>query len=464
MSDYNRPAKAVSGDGGTSYVDGNTLTASELNDEFDAIQAVINGGIDESNFSGSIAIPNADLVDIAMTKVLDLADDAATYKGTNTPGDSGTPSLPTTLAAEVTRMRYRIGANNRYWSNVFYMNASAVATSISWIEPPIVGPNLLPNAGFEVHTGSATAAPDGWTLVGTPSNVAIENPAHTGTGLEKRSLNIVTDAANEGISVAVAGLKTGVKYLVGMAYSITNNGTSPGTIRLTTTNGLATGEYQNLVLTDGIEAASTVSVLQGLVKPTATPATMTITISATESGADWNLHEVWMYEVSDGKPSELPHIPTQVELYTTADDTLTNSGAGAWSNRADLSISQYIPYRGYRLRYQVTLCFKSTTGGGTTDQTEYAFRIQQNIDAGGATTVEGPYAWRTTYTTSGSFSGGTVNMEYVIENPTPGSTYAFTTDAYTEGSSNGVNTIIFNPTVATALATQSRARLIVERI
>jgi hypothetical protein len=57
-----------------------------------------------------------------------------------------------------------------------------------------------------------------------------------------------------------------------------------------------------------------------------------------------------------------------------------------------------------------------------------------------------------------------VTLSYIVDNPTPGSTYAFTTDVYTEGSGNGAGTIIFNPTVATGLATQSRARLVVERI
>lgn len=471
MSDYNRPAKPVSGDGGTSYVDGNELPAAELNDEFDAIQSVINGGIDETNFSGSIQIPNADLVDIAMSKVLDLADDAATYKGTVTPGDSASPSLPSSLAAEMTRLRYRIGANNRYWSSVLYMDASAVATTASWIEPPIIGPNLLPNPGFELHSAGTPNAPDGWTLVGTPSTVAIDNPAHTGTGLEKRSLNIVTDAANEGISVAIAGLKTGVKYLVGMSYSITNNGTVAGTVNLTTTNGLASGAYQNLALTDGIEASSTISVLQGIVKPTATPNTMTITISATQSGADWNIHSVWMYELADGIPFDLPGIPMQTARDVTAATYPTSGWTGsgsAWREETltSLSLSQYVPFRGYRFVYEVSVPYSSVDSTAAREAARVYIAIQQNIDGGVATTVAGPVLMEIRSAASDMRDSGFLTLRHVVENPTPGSTYAFTTllGVYDDTDYEQVSIPPLVPSTGDSVQMAADARLIVERI
>lgn len=472
MAEYNRPAKPVSGDGGTSFVDGNNLPASELNDEFDAIQAVVNGGLDEDNLDAATQIPNAYLVDIAMSKVLDLADDITAYKATTTPNDTATVSLPTNLAQEMARLRYRIDANKKYMTNVYYMNTSGVATAAaSWIEPPIVGPNLLPNPGFEVKSSStATDAPDGWTLVGTPADCSIETPSsdHKAHGVEKSSLRILTDAANEGISVAVGGLKTGVKYLVGMTYTLTNNGTVAGVLRLETTGGLASGSnYSNLALDTATESAASVVTVQGIVKPTTVPGSITVKITGTESGADFNIINVWMYEMSDGIPAELPSLPMQTATYSTANDTLTNSGAGAWSNRADLTLSQYIPFTGYRLTYETTICFRGEVLGSATDEKyEYAFRIQQTIDSDPATTVEGPYAWRQHLTQSGEGRGGIVTLKYVVENPTPGSTYSFSTDVYTDGSAGDeVNTIIFNPDVGSApLATQSQARLIVERI
>jgi hypothetical protein len=466
MSTYTRPAKTVSGGGTTSVVDGNKWPASEINADFDGLVTLVNGNLDTENLSASASIANSQLDDIAMTKVLDYADTITEYISTTTPGDTASPSLPTTLAAEMVRLRYRMAANRKYMTNVYYMSSGGTATAAGWIEPPIVGPNLLPNPGFEVHSAGTPNAPDGWTLVNGPlATVAIENPAFATYGLEKRSLNIVTNGANEGISVAVGGLKSGAKYLIGMAYTLTDNGTVAGVLRLSTTSGLAAGDYQNLVIDTATEAAGTVVVVNGIVKAQTPAVSMTVSITATTAGGDFNLPEVWMYELSDGYPIELPAIPMQTATYSTANDTLTNAGAGAWSNRSDLTLSQYIPFRGYRLTYEVTLCFRGEILSGATDENyEFAFRIQQNIDAGGATTVEGPYAWRQHPVSQGEGRGGIVTLKYVIENPTPGSTYEFTTDAYSQGSGDAVADLIFNPEVATGLATQSQARLVVERI
>jgi hypothetical protein len=444
----------------TTFVTGTTASATEVNAEFDNILSTVNGNLDTTNLSGSAAITNAQLADIAMSKVLDLADDIAAYSATTNPGDTGTPSLPATLSQEMVRLRYRHAASRGYLTNVYYMDTGS-ATAAAWFEPCIVGRNMIQNPGFELHTGTATQAPNSWTLVGTPADVVIENPNanHTEIGVEKRSLRILTDASNEGISFTLKGLKTDTKYLIGMAYSRT-----AGEITLATTGALASGDYSNISISDSTTASTAVTITQGIVKPTTAPGDITVSITGTATGADWNIFEVWAFELADAYPHEVPSIPTRTAVYSTADDTLTNAGAGAWSNRSGLSLSQYIPYAGYRLMYEVTLCFKSTTGGGGTEQTEYAFRIQQTIDANPATTVEGPYAWRTCYSGNNEFSGGTVTLSYIVDNPTPGSTYAFTTDVYTEGSGKGAGTIIFNPTVATGLATQSRARLVVERI
>lgn len=443
------------------FVDGTTAAASEVNADLDTLYTLVNGNIDNANIKDGAAIDPDKLAEVPQTKVGDYAADITEYGDTTTPGDTGTPSLPTSLQEELERLRYRIGANRSFLANTSYMNSSAAVTAAAWFEPGIVGRNLVPNPGFETHSAGTPNAPDKWTLLGTPSVVAIENPAHPDAGLEKRSLNIVTDASAEGVSVTVAGLKASTKYLVGMAYSLTT-----GQVNLNTSNGLASGAYQNLLLPDSSAAASSVEVLNGIVKTTSTPAPITIAIFGSATGADFNIHYVWMYEMTEAYPAELPSIPVQTALYTTADDTVNNTGAGAWSNRADLSLSQYVPAPGYRLKYEVTLCFRSPTVGSRAEH-EYAFRLQQNIDAGGATTVEGPYAWRMN-TSSNDFDGGTMSLSYVLDNPTPGSTYAMTTDVWTKGNgTDDSDDIIFNPTLGTAgdtLATQSRARLVMERL
>lgn len=455
------------------FINGTPNDGTQVDSEFQLVFDAINGGLDNANISSSgTPIAATKVAEIPPDRVLDHADDEATYNTVFPPGDTGTPILPTTLEGELERLRYRVGANRRYIGNLFYMdNSGPTATAAAWYEPPIVGPNLLPNPGFELHSAGTPNAPDGWTLIGDPATIAVENPAHLPTGLEKRSLNIVTDAANEGISVSIAGLKTSTKYLIGMRYSITNNGTVAGTIRLTTTGALATGDYQNLSLTDGVEASSTVNTLQGIVKPTATPDPIVVRIDATQSGADWNIHDVWMYELADGTPRELPSIPVQTATSSTQADYAGGANAWAWGTDSDLSLSQYIPYRGYRLTYEVSIsytteAFAISAGDGVTNPgnefSVFGFRIQLDT-GGGASTVAGPYIAASSDQSDQGANGGIATLKYVVDNPTPGSTYSFTTNigCYSKGASWADCRV--NPLMEAEQAV-STARLIVERL
>lgn len=428
MSTVSLTVKPVSGDGTTSYVDGNNLPAAELQADFDAIVNWANGDIDENNISSSAQIANSQLADIAATKVTA----PSSFTTTTSPGDSATPSAPTTYSAEAARSFYKMAGLRGYLTNVKYMNASGVATDATWFEPRVVGPNLLKNPGFEVQSGGAGTAPDGWSLVSTPATVAIENPAFDEYGLEKRSLNIVTNGANEGISTTVSGLKDGVKYLVGMAYTITDNGTTPGVIRLSTSNGLAAGAYQNLALDGSTEAASTVVVTQGIVKPTSAPTIMTISITATESGADFNVLEAWMYELGESYPVSLPSIPTETKRVTSATTYPSSgwTGTGAtWRTETltGLSVTRYIPASGYRLIYEVSVPFKDIDSAAGREGSRLYLAIQANIDGGGASTVAGPVYYETIGASSDIDTGGTMTCRYVLDNPTPGSSYAMTT-------------------------------------
>lgn len=442
------------------FVTGTSASAVEVNGEFDNILSTLNGNIDNANISASAAIAATKVAEIPPARVLDHADSETEYKTTTSPGDTGTPDLPSTLEGELERMRYRMGNNRGYSTGTYYMDASGVltATTASWTEPRIVGPNLLPNPGFEIHTLGTPNPPDGWSDLSQAATVAIEaafGTAQSGVGLYKRSLRFLTDGNSQGISATIGGLKPSQKYLVGMRYTRT-----AGTINLITSGGLAAGDYQNLALSDATGGGTTVEVLQGVVMSTSVPGAMTVSIYGTATGADFNLIDVWMYELADGVPNEIPAIAMQTAVYDTADDTLTNAGAGAWSTRTDLSLSQYVPFQGYRLTYETTICFRGEQLGSATDENyEYAFRIQLD-----GSTVEGPYAFRQALTQQDEFHGGLITLKHVVENPTPGSTYDFTVDVYTQGSGNAVSNIIFNPTTATALATQSQARLVVERI
>lgn len=441
------------------FVNGTSADADQVDAEFDNIIATLNGNIDNANISGSASIAATKVDPIPPARVLDHADTEAEYKTTATAGDTSAPDLPTTLEGELERLRYRIGANRGYLASTSYMEAST-PTSASWTEPAIVGRNLLPNSGFELAT-STDAAPPGWTLLGTPDEVDIETPAHSIVGLEKRSLRILTDDSNEGIECEVAGLKANTKYLIGVAYNL-----AAGTLNLTTTNGLASGGYQNLALSDSSASATaaTVEILQGIVQARSTSIPVTVSIFGSATGADFNLIEVWMYELSDWYPHDLPAIPIQSATDSTQDTSVPATFTGSqwnWETWTPLSLSQYIPYAGYRLVYEVTI--SATSNNTADDNHQHAFRMQ--LDSGsGAATVQGPFIHVVDANGAANFSvGKTVSMRHIVDNPTPGLTYAFTTDIGAYNGGGDYSQITMNPTV-NGLQSVSTARLIVERI
>lgn len=455
MANIARGPKAA---GGTSFTTG-AIIAAEVNYDLDTAYNKINGNLDEDSLSLATQIPNALLVDIDAAKVTDHAETAAVFLTATSGGDTGTPVLPTDLEGELEALRYSIGANKSISNGLKFRATSGTMTAAGWTEPPIVGFNLMPNAGFEVHSGSSTDAPDGWTLVGTVSSIAIEAAADVVAGLYKRSTNITTSAATSGISVILSGLRASKKYLVGVAYTRT-----AGEMNVTTTNALGSGDYKDLAFSDS--TTTTIMEFQGIVKSDASATDITVSITGTSSGANFNLHRAWFYEMGVNSPWETPHIPMQTATYTTADDVQTSAGpGGVWDTKTDLSLSQYIPMEGYRMIYEATLTFVTEAQGGGSD-VWVAFRIQQNIDAGGATTVEGPIGFVPNLAGATSVrASASVTLKYILENPTPGSTYAFTVDAFFE-LDGALNTIFFNPTVGSVApqATQSSSRLYFERI
>lgn len=443
------------------YANGAVISHTQVNANEDQLYTAINGGLDEDNLAGGTQIPNSYLEDLDLTKVLTYAADGSEYAQSASPIDSDSPSLPGTLQDELWRLRYRIGANRRYYLSTQYMDSSAVAQTASWIEPPIVGPQLIPNNGFEVHPLGTPNAPTSWTLYGTPSTVAVENPVNPLIGVEKRSLNIVTDASTEGLTITIPGLKESTKYLIGMAYNLTS-----GTLNLTTTGSLASGAYQHLNLTDSSASASaaTIETKQGIVKTTAAAADITIRIFGTLTGADFNLIQVWMYELSDARPFELPHLPMQTASDNTASTGMTGwTGSGAaWrtDTLSTLSLTQYIPYRGYRLIYEVSVPIRADD---SSQESVLAYgAIQLNIDGGGASTVTGPELYEGHAVSSNGTWGHTFTMRHVVENPTPGSSYAFTFLLGARDNSD-YSDIIVAPLV-NGVQMVASSRLIVERI
>lgn len=88
-------------------------------------------------------------------------------------------------------------------------------------EIPSVGQNLLRKSDFEQKSsGTATVAPDGWSLVGTPSDITVSasDASQAGVNLVK----VTADAASEGISYTMDAtvLKASTTYTVWGQYKV----------------------------------------------------------------------------------------------------------------------------------------------------------------------------------------------------------------------------------------------------
>ena len=476
MATYSRPAKSVSGDGSTSYVDGNKLPAAELNADMDGIVNVLNGNIDSDNISSSAAIPNSALVEIDGTKVADHADDDATYLTTTTPGDSFGTSRPANLEQELERIRYRLKANNGYFTEQKATNASNTLTTLGWTEPPIAGPNLLLNAGFEDNVIADQDPPTYWTEEGTLTASAIENAAaaHDTYGGHKRSFRF-TGAASAGISQTVQGLKADTKYLFGAAFFVTT-----GELTLRTAGGLAASNaYQDP--TETYTTTGTSVVLRNYVVQTDSSATdIKVDLLGATSSNDINILGCWFHELGQAAPADLPHIPTQTLSTSTEVTNLPGTVASGtdwntqWANIPTLTVQQYIPSPGYRLIYDVQIAWASSE----TDQIYYFYGFRLNVNDSSSSAVEdGPYIISADEANDEVNASGTVTLRHVVENPTPGMQYTFTPQVTAADATTGTGlaprlhpaiVVTYTGTDAagsnSTIQTTSRARLRVEKI
>lgn len=447
------------------YTLGSLISPTEVNANEDAIINALNA-LDEDNFDPSTQIPNSMLAEIQPDIVDAHADDAAEYLTATTPGTTASPSIPAQLTGEIERLRYRLLANNNLVSTA-YMDSSAVQQEAGWVEPPIVGPQLFANNGFETKTSAVAGdAPDGWTLEGTPTSLVITAPglAVPLAGVNKKALRVTfRTTPNEGFKQTLSGLKASTKYLIGMTFAKVSG--SP-VLKITTTGGLGSGAYQNLAATTATVA--TISHFQAIVQTTTAGDPIVVKFTNTASAADVvDFYQVWAYEIKDSTNLGLPHIPMQTATSTTAVTYPTSgwTGTGAtWRTQTitGLSLSQYVPCLGYRFVYDVTVPFKDidATAGRAGSRLYGAIRLQ--IDAGATNTVSGPVYYETIGAGSDIDTGGTLRLRYAIENPTPGSTYnfSFLLGVYDDSTFEQVS---IPPLVAT-VQMESRATLTAERL
>ena len=448
MSTHSRSNKA---NGTTSWADGDSILASEHNEEWDDFLNDYNGNITNANISGSAAIAVSKLATISLDDLDDHSVSDAEFLGVGSSlGDSFSTSKPTDASEEILALRRRIKFNAG-GTNLKGKDDSAVST-LGWIEPPCIGPNLLSNPGFEEQATGGTSTPSGWTLDGTPT-LEIEAADAPSFGIDKRSLKM---SVTGGIEQTVTGLKASTKYRLIVLYRRTT-----GTLTISTEGALGSGDYQNYG--EDITSGASVQILQAVVKTDSTPTDVSVHLDVSNTG-DSNIYYVSFREMADDAPLELPSIPTQTATHNTAEATFpaswTASNSFVWEEVGELALSQYVPSQGYRLIFTTTLTVREGTSGFA-NSLELGFRVKLD-----GAVVDGPYFLGTTRNSGDDQKQmtRTITMMHVVDNPAAGATYDFTVEAGGYDAS-GFDRMTLNP-ISTDATTQSisRSRLVVEKL
>lgn len=426
MGTYTRPNKAY---GGNSYRDGDKLPAAELNADFDNLVTLANGNLDSDNISSSANIPGtaiASAADIDPSKIGDYSANSGEMKTVTSPGDSASPSLATTLEEEIARLRYGIRGTKPAQVGAQYMDAG-VLTTASWTEPPIVGPNLLRNGGFNDQSVTSGDPPAEWIETNSLGATSIAGPDsnYIAYGVDKKYYQFTTSS---GVTIAqtVKGLRANTKYLVGCAYSLT----AAGTLFFATANAVGTGatDYTDFSYGDSSAAATSVETFNGIIKTDGSATDIVVAFTTGSGVTTARLLNVWFYELNDAIPTVVESIPTQT---ATANSEVTNlpstvaSGtnwATNWTDISTLALSQYIPNPGYRLIYEVKISWASAL-----DDEAYFYGFRLEMNDGSDSYPDGPHIQAfDNHAADIGQAAGTVTLTHTVDNAVPGATYVFT--------------------------------------
>lgn len=455
MATVSRATKTASSTG--DYADDSIIKHDEVNQDFNTLYTLVNGNIDSNNINASANIPDSALAtgrDPA--GIDDYANDDAEFWTTATPGDSGTSSKPTDLTGELSAIRYQLARQQRHLSNAAYITDSNIEASIEWPEPPINGPNLLPNSGFEDQaTAASTVVPAGWTETLTPSFGVEAVPGTPTAGAGKRSL-VMTGDIGEGITHTVGGLKPSTKYLIGLETIRTQ-----GEMLMTTAGALSVGnDYQNISLQ--IDSGNTYVVHNGVVQTDTSGTDIVVSLIFGQNTSDFNIFRVWMHELGESGPIGPPTPYSQTATHNVADpiDGYIGTSVDTWYKEeiTELDLVQHIPDAGYRLIYEASIATGSTATTAANDGG--LVELLLSIDGGADSVVDGPYVQ---FNGDAAGSARFFTLRYVLDNPTPGSLYAFTVRAGALANNSTFNNMSINP-VLVAEQTVSRSWLRLERL
>lgn len=319
MGTLARNSKSSSGT--TDFLSGTTAIADEVDADFDTLYTGVNGNIEDVNVKAA--------ADIDPSKIGDYSATDAESRVETAPGTTASPEKATTLEAELARLRYVASRANVGVAPQYLAADDSTLVDASWMEPPIVGRNLVQNANFTQTNLVSGDSPFFWAEIGTLLTSTLQSTENSeGDGFE---CSLVADgAAVAGISQTIIGIKGSSKYLVGFRIkSVVNDAT------VFVAGGLGSGNaYQDF----SIDTSSTDYVtISGIVQSTAAGASLVIscqTAGATNDAID--VDHAFVYELADD-----PVATFQTQCFedrVTAAQTI-DPGADSWEAISGMSLS-----------------------------------------------------------------------------------------------------------------------------
>lgn len=403
--------------GTTSWQDGDKLTHTDLNADFDTIYNDHNGSIDGTN----VAANPSNKID--PRAIDDTSDDEATQKTTLAPGDSSSQSLATDIEDEVQQLRYVAERQALSLDAVRYDGSAA--TTIMWGDLP--ARRLVFQDSFE-GLFTSSSLPDGWANVtGTPT---VTNPTTDVSEGKGKAIKVVGDGAggaNQGIKRTFAGLKASTRYLIVVRAKVT----AGDTFTLITTGGVSTGDFQNLAASHATTTSTSYATVAGVVATDSTPTDLVVQLVGSANTDEIFVDHFQLWECGASPAgADRPMRPVYVQATTagtaitgaTTDTGLDTNYQFVDDGTTNIDYTVTCPADGYYIKVTVHWNLRETTATAATASA--TVRLYEDIAGGGLSSVAEHFQLAETpsATTKSTFTG---SMVYIKNDPVPGSTYRY---------------------------------------
>lgn len=410
-------ARGMKSSGGTALTDSYDVLAAELNADFDTIFTEINGNLNSTNIAVGGVTSAALASGISQAKIDDYSATATEAKIETNPDVSSSESLATTLQGELERIRYVLKRQSLGGRALHYAGAANLSTY--WGDYSVRGPNLVRNNSFEVKTTIDGSAPDGWTIVGTPT-VLTTAPTDTSNGKGK-CISITGDDTIEGIQQAITGLKKSTHYFVQCRYV-----TTVGTMVMVTSGADVTSNFRDITING---TSATWDTMSAVVKTDSSATAITLNFITLQAADAFKVDDVTFQEMD----KEIVVSPKTIVVR----DSSTTAGAlsnaeGVFPAGDGLTAAVTVPSSGCTI--SVRACCRIYPGASTQTFTG----LLREVASTGPTTTEVDVASTPAFDKNSTM----VTLGYTNTNPTPGDTYTYSTRSIsyaTSGTANGAN-------------------------